>query len=296
VKAGRQHHQEEVRAFLQNHFGIAQWNFSLPGGRGHETYFARGDGQTYFIKLAGDAARYQAMAVLGVTPPVLAVGRLPDGVSILVQPYVEGRMPSRKDFHAYLDQFAMTIHQTHHNPAVQDALPKATVDSYAEAGMGALNHIRRRWEHLRAHVPNVSGFVDDNLAQLTEQVQSFEGAGLVASHNDICNGNWLVTPEEQVYLLDLEGMSLDDPALDIGAILWWYYPPELRQRFLAIVGYAGDTVFQFRMRVRMAMHCLHIILPRERSFDRFEPGSFVKALADFRAIIAGEENPQGYED
>jgi hypothetical protein len=56
-------------------------------------------------------------------------------------------------------------------------------------------------------------------------------------------------------------MSLDDPTLDVGAILWWYYPPELRQEFLEIVGYAHDKEFSSRMQVRMAMHCLNIILP-----------------------------------
>jgi thiamine kinase-like enzyme len=80
------------------------------------------------------------------------------------------------------------------------------------------------------------------------------------SHNDICNANWLLTPQGRLYLIDLELMSLDDPAVDIGATLWWYYPPELRRRFLEVVGYADDESFRIRMRVRMAMHCL--ISPR----------------------------------
>ena len=122
------------------------------------------------------------------------------------------------------------------------------------------------------------------------------GAGLVASHNDICNANWLVASDGKIYLIDLESMSLDDPACDIGATLWWYYPPELRQRFLDIVGYADDEQFQNRMRVRMALHCLSIILPRDRSFDRFDPDSFVESLTDFRAVLAGRQNPEGYDD
>ena len=93
-----------------------------------------------------------------------------------------------------------------------------------------------------------------------------------------------------------ESMTLDDPAVDIGATLWWYYPPVLRQRFLEIVGYANDESFQFRMRMRMAMHCLSITLPREQSFDQFDPTSFAQELTDFRAILADGENPEGYDD
>jgi len=87
-------------------------------------------------------------------------------------------------------------------------------------------------------------------------------------------------------------MSLDNPEVDIGATLWWYYPLELQEKFLEITGYSNDAEFKRRMQVRMAMHCLNIILPREYSFDQFDPNSFDECLTDFRAIIAGKENPE----
>jgi thiamine kinase-like enzyme len=118
----------------------------------------------------------------------------------------------------------------------------------------------------------------------------------VASHNDVCNGNWLVTADGRLYLLDYESMSLDDPALDLGAILWWYYPPKLRPEFLQIAGCEDDTDFRQRMNIRMAIHNLNIIIPRENSFDRFTAERFGEALVDFRAVVEGRENPQGYYD
>jgi hypothetical protein len=65
---------------------------------------------------------------------------------------------------------------------------------------------------------------------------------------------------------------------------------------LKIVGYANDEPFQIRMRLRMAMHCLSILLPRSQSFDQFDPNRFVESLTDFKAILAGKDNPQGYEN
>jgi hypothetical protein len=35
-------------------------------------------------------------------------------------------------------------------------------------------------------------------------------------------------------------------------------------------------------------------LPRKGSFDSFKPKHFHEELDDFRAILAGRENPQGY--
>jgi thiamine kinase-like enzyme len=237
------------------------------------------------------------MAGLALTPEVIAAGCLGDGTSILVQPYIAGREPTRCDYRLHLEQFASMIRTTHHSSQVRQTLPGASTDLYREIGLETMAHIQRRWQRYRPLVPQVAGFIDESLAQLAWQVQNFQGAGLVASHNDICNANWLLAPGGRLYLIDLDSMSLEDPAMDIGATLWWYYPPDLRKRFLEISGYpADDEAFQLRMRLRMAMHCLHTILPRPHSFDRFDPASFPEALTDFRAALAGEENPQGYND
>lgn len=290
----RQQHQQEVKEFLAQAFGTAPWRLDLPQGRGHETYLARSGQLACFIKLGADLSRSRAMAALGLTPEVLASGRLADGVSLLVQAAIPGRSPTRQDYHAHLEQVAKIIETMHHSPLLQSTLPAPLTQEFSAAGLTALEHIQRRWLRCRPLVPQVAEYVDGGLEALKQQVQCFTGSGLVASHNDICNANWLVTEHGRWYLVDLEAMALDDPALDIGATLWWYYPARLRPRFLEISGYAGDEAFARRMQVRMAIHCLHILLPREQSFDRFSPEGFMADLVDFRAALAGEENPQGY--
>lgn len=292
----RRGHQGEVQAFLQKHIQAAHWELTLPGGWGHETYFARGEERVCFVKLGAQIPRYQVLAALGLTPPVWADGKLEDGTSILVQPLVEGHSPSRADFRIHLERIATILARVHDSPALKQLLPEPASRLHRDAGMEALADIRRRWERHRAQVPEVAGFVDESLDQLARELQGFTGNALAASHNDICNGNWLVSSDGPIYLIDLESMSMEDPAVDAGALLWWYYPPDLRPRFLDILGHANDEDFQRRMRVRMAMHCLHITLPREQGFDEFDPASYAEALTDFRAILAGEENPQGYED
>ncbi len=292
----RRQHQQEVQAFLQRHISNQTWDLTLPQGSGHETYFAQCGGQTYFVKIGVQIARYQALAAMGLTPQVLAAGSLADGASLLVQAYVAGKSPSRREYRLHLAQFAAAVRQLHHNAALQKLLPQAPSNLYAAAGLAALSRLEQKWARCRAQVPQAADFVDHSLGGLRQKIADFQGAGLVASHNDICNANWLVSTDGKVYLIDLESMSLDDPALDVGATLWWYYPPQLRESFLTEAGYPQDAAFQQRMQVRMAMHCLHILLPREQSFDVFDPDDFVQSLTDFRAVLAGEENPQGYED
>ncbi|RPI92984.1 MAG: aminoglycoside phosphotransferase family protein, partial [Chloroflexi bacterium] len=290
----RQEHQQEVRHFLQKHFSIHDWSFSLPRGTGMETYFVRGNDQCYFVKVGVSVERYLALAEIGLTPPVLAFGQLESGKSIMVQSFVEGRNPSRRDYWDYLENVAALIRTMHHHPRVREILPPASSNLHKDAGLQALNHLRQKWERYKAQVPNVARFVDDSLDDLARQVNLFSSEGLVSSHNDICNANWLFASNGKIYVVDFEAMSRDDPAADMGALLWWYYPPELRGRFLDIAGYRYDDEFKFRMQTRMAMHCLHITLPREQSFDSFDANDYDEALTDFSAILNGEENPQGY--
>ncbi len=290
----RQEHLQEVRSYLQSHFPAQEWTFSLPHGSGRETYFAHGNENSYFAKVGAPVENYLAMAEIGLTPPVLSVGKLESGVSILVQPFIAGKMPSRLDFQNQLERVAEVIHTMHQIQRVQNVLSLSSSNLHKDAGQQALQHLLQKWERYKSQVPEVSEFVDGSLAELALEISRFSTAGLVASHNDICNGNWLFASDGRIYIIDLDSMSRDDPALDMGALLWWYYPPEMRGRFLEMAGYSYDDEFKRRMRVRMALHCLNILLPREQSFDDFEPDSFAESLIDFRAVLAGEENPQGY--
>ena len=290
----RQEHLQEVRSYLQSHFPAQEWTFSLPRGNGRETYFAHGNEHEYFVKVGAPVENYGAMAEIGLTPPVLSVGKLESGVSILVQSLIAGRMPSRSDFQNELERVAALIHTMHNDPHLQSVLSPSSSNLHKDAGQQTFQLLLQKWERYKSQVPEVSEVVDDSLAELALEIGQFSTEGLAASHNDICNGNWLFATDGRIYIIDLDSMSLDDPAQDMGALLWWYYPPEMRGHFLEIAGYPYDAEFKRRMRVRMALHCLHILLPRERSFDVFEPDLFAGSLIDFRAILAGQENPQGY--
>ena len=290
----RREHQQEVLGFLQNHLSFHDWILSLPQGNGMETYFVQGNGRDYFVKVGAPVERYLAMAEIGLTPQDLAFGTLESGLSIMVQPYITGRKPSRIDYWDQLEKVAALIQKMHHNPQLRRILPPTSSDLHRKSGLRALRQLRQKWEHCRAQVPKVAEFVDNSLEYLTEQVNQFSTDGLVSSHGDICNANWLFASDGKIYLVDFDSMEMDDPALDLGALLWWYYPPALRGRFLEIAGYLHDHELKFRMQVRMAMHCLNITLPRRNSFDSFSPINYSEKLNDFRAILNGEENPQGY--
>jgi thiamine kinase-like enzyme len=291
----RQEHQREVNDFLRKHLSLYDWKFSLPQGSGKESYFAHGFKRTYFVKVGVHIERYRAMADIGLTPPVILHGHLESGPSIIVQLAIQGRRPSRADYRQRLVDVAELVREIHGHRRIKDVLQPASSDLYSDAGMRALHRLREKWEPYKAQVPQVADFVDDSLMHLVEQVSLLSGNGLVAAHGDICNANWLFAADGKIYMLDFDSMSMDDPALDLGALLWWYYPPQLRQPFLEAAGYRYEEEFKHRMQIRMAMHCLDITLPRQESYDQLDAEHYEQTLRDFRAILQGKENPQGYE-
>ena len=95
---------------------------------------------------------------------------------------------------------------------------RLTLDNLSDLPLGCascafweLDAVRRQWAVVRPQAPSVAGFVDDDMAWLETEIDGFAGKGLVAAHNDICNANWLLTPDDRWYLVDLEAMAWDDP-------------------------------------------------------------------------------------
>ena len=179
----RQHHQQEVRAFLQARFLSRDWHFALPEGTGQETYLAQSDERAYFVKLGAQPARNEAMASMGLTPQVLATGYLEDGTSIVVQPQIAGRTPSPKDYHSHLEQIATTIGRTHLSPELRRALPEVASDLYSVAGSQALARIETRWDQCRARVPRDAAFVDGSLARPAASGLSRSRSGCLAQRH-----------------------------------------------------------------------------------------------------------------
>ena len=143
---------------------------------------------------------------------------------------------TRRDYRAQLQKVAARIHKMHSDSRLREILPPVPLSLHKDAGLSALNSLRQKWERYRGQVPNVAEFVDHNLDELESQIRQFSTEGLVASHNDICNANWLLASDGDIYVLDFESMSMDDLVFDLGALLWWYYPPERRGKFLESAG------------------------------------------------------------
>jgi hypothetical protein len=117
-----------------------------------ETYFVHGNGQEYFVKVGVAIERYQMMAEIGLTPPLLACGQLEGSSPIIVQPLITGRKPSRKDYRERLESVATIVNTMHHHLRVREMFQAPSSTLYKKAGLRALHSLRRRWDRHRGHL------------------------------------------------------------------------------------------------------------------------------------------------
>ncbi|GAA3320360.1 hypothetical protein GCM10020331_031040 [Ectobacillus funiculus] len=47
---------------------------------------------------------------------------------------------------------------------------------------------------------------------------------LAVCHCDVNHNNWILSDDNELYLIDWDGAVIADPALDIGMLLYWYVP------------------------------------------------------------------------
>ena len=64
--------------------------------------------------------------------------------------------------------------------------------------------------------------INEALELLTKQLPNVQCNEQVVCHCDVNHNNWLLSDENQLYLIDWDGAMIADPAIDVGILLYWY--------------------------------------------------------------------------
>ncbi len=67
-----------------------------------------------------------------------------------------------------------------------------------------------------------------------DSLKDIEYNEFVVCHCDVNHNNWLLSDEDELFLIDWDGAVIADPALDLGMLLYWYIP---RQEWSEWLGY-----------------------------------------------------------
>jgi hypothetical protein len=253
-------------------------------GMTSKCYIATSGSVELFVKLGEHGRAVRRAAELGIAPRVLASGSH-DGTPYIVQDYLHGTHPDRGWFSRHLPQLAGLIRKYHHDPVLAALLGKDEAPSYVEYIDAELADLQAQLLGLPESACKAE--LVPLLAELKEQAQHLEPAGLVPAHADPNNTNFLLVGQ-RVYLLDWDRASLSDPLRDVGPLLWWYVPEEKWPEFFAAFSPGLGKQAARKVYWWAAWHSGMVAL----WFARLGyPELAQPFILDFRAALRGQANP-----
>lgn len=90
--------------------------------------------------------------------------------------------------------------------------------------------------------------IDSSLRFIQQEVENIKTDNYVVCHNDINHNNWLLTDDNQLYLIDWDGQMIADPALDIGMLLYLYIDSKKWNEWFIQYGIHADEQLLLRMK------------------------------------------------
>lgn len=85
-------------------------------------------------------------------------------------------------------------------------------------------------------VRQFSPLIQEGLAYLEAHVDQVQFGEKVVCHCDVNHNNWLLSEDNQLYLIDWDGAMIADPAMDLGPLLYHYVEEPAWDSWLGMYG------------------------------------------------------------
>ncbi|OAO78673.1 phosphotransferase family protein [Anoxybacillus flavithermus] len=216
-----------------------EWEISPAGGATGDAYIAEYDGKKLFLK-RNSSPFLAVLSAEGIVPKLVWTKRMENGDVITAQQFLQARELKPSDMTSkQVAQLLRKIHCSKELLGMMERLGKKPLVPHR-----LLEEVKQNeYVELKAH-PTVR----DALAFLERHVDDVYCMDYVVCHCDMNHNNWLLTEDDQLYLIDWDSAMIADPAIDIGMLLYAYIPREQWASWLEEYGMEFDEQLQLRMK------------------------------------------------
>lgn len=191
------------------------WEIVPAGGATGEAFFAQHEKQKLFLK-RNSSPFLAVLSAEGIVPKLVWTKRLENGDVITAQQWLNGRVLNSSEMKD--EQVAKHLRKIHRSEPLRGMLsrlgktplrPETLLEMIIrdlDKEFLSLLSVRQATEFLKREVENLD--CEEN----------------VVCHCDINHNNWLLSDNNQLYLIDWDGAMIADPAIDLGLLLYWYIP------------------------------------------------------------------------
>jgi thiamine kinase-like enzyme len=240
-----------VKGKMLEHLFDQSWEISSAGGATGEAYIAKHDGQKLFLK-RNSSPFLAVLSAEGIVPKLVWTKRIENGDVISAQHWLNGRELTSSEMQE--ERVTSLLNKIHSSKALLNMLtrlgkepekPESILEKLhntIDADIFALPIIQKSLHYLHAHLP-------------TLRLEDY-----VVCHGDVNHNNWLLSDDQQLYLIDWDGPMIADPALDLGALLHWYIPEAEWGNWLHSYGILHTEELNQRLRWYVVAQTLDSIL------------------------------------
>ena len=249
------------------------WEIIPAGGATGEAFFAKFEDQRLFLK-RNSSPFLAVLSAEGIVPKLVWTKRLENGDVITAQQWLVGRELKPDEMNQ--ERVAKLLNKIHRSkpmlgmlsrleksPLLPDALFRIVTEQLDEE-VHKLPQVRSTISFLQAETANV--YCDEK----------------VVCHGDVNHNNWLLSQDNQLYLIDWDGAMIADPAIDLGLLLYWYIPENNWEQWLAMYGKKLTPHLKIRMKWYVLLQTISSI-QWHKDKERFEE---MNKWIDFLAKVA----------
>ncbi|MEW9500727.1 phosphotransferase [Jeotgalibacillus marinus] len=232
------------------HLFDQEWEIISAGGASGEAFFARFDEQKLFLK-RNSSPFIAVLSAEGIVPRLKWTKRLENGDVITAQHWLNGReLKSEEMTGLRVAKLLKKIHRSKPLTSMIRRLGKepneATVmldelKSTLDLDLTLLKPVREAIE-----------FLQKNVGEVTTKE-------FVVCHGDVNHNNWLLSDNNELFLIDWDGAMLADPAVDVGMLLYLYIPEKNWAQWMQQYGEILTDEFRLRMKWYVVCQALNML-------------------------------------
>lgn len=215
------------------------WCIQSAGGATGEAYIATKNDKKLFLK-RNSSPFLAVLSAEGIVPKLIWTKRLENGDVITAQHWLNGR-----ELHAHemrMPSVAQMLSKIHRSTELLSMLKRIGKRPLLPATI--LQDIHEKIDAASMDNP----IMKEALSYLDQTISDIDGVKKVVCHSDLNHNNWLLSDEEELFLIDWDGAMVADPALDLGLLLYWYIPKGEWRSWLE--AYGEDVTDELMMRMK----------------------------------------------
>ncbi|WP_110927374.1 phosphotransferase family protein [Bacillus massiliglaciei] len=216
-----------------------EWEISPAGGATGEAFIAENDEQKLFLK-RNSSPFLAVLSAEGVVPKLIWTRRLENGDVITAQHWLPGRELTHEEMNS--EKVAKLLHKIHRSEPLLSMLKRIGKSPLRPESI--LTQLKNQFQRTLTEIQAIS----EAIQFLQSHLLLIESDEKVVCHCDINHNNWLMSEENELYLIDWDGAVIADPAIDLGTLLYSYIPRSEWAGWLARYGKTLDAGLELRMK------------------------------------------------